>query len=91
MILGFFVLMALLFLSLPVVLVLLSVFVISGVLRRLFLGRRLKQDAQHRSDSGRNDASWHDPNITSVIRNEKIGPYRIKKNPRDPTVIEVLD
>jgi hypothetical protein len=32
-----------------------------------------------------------DPNLSGVIQNEEIGPYRVKQNPHDPSVIEVVD
>ncbi|MEO5667811.1 MAG: hypothetical protein ABIR96_07125 [Bdellovibrionota bacterium] len=36
-------------------------------------------------------AAWNDPNLSAVIDNKEIGPYRIKQNEADPSVIEVLD
>ncbi|MBP7844821.1 MAG: hypothetical protein KA116_08395 [Proteobacteria bacterium] len=31
-----------------------------------------------------------DPTISKTLKSEKIGEYKIKQNPHDPTIIEVL-
>ena len=80
MLLGFLGFVALIFLSLPVVLVLASVFLIANLVRRVL---RVPQASRN--------STYQDPNVSSVIQNKKIGSYRIKKNPQDPTIIEVLD
>ena len=48
----------------------------------------LKTFFSTRSDGG---AFHRDPNMSGVIRNEKIGPYRIRKSNNDPDIIEVVD
>jgi Flp pilus assembly protein TadB len=84
LLLSFVAFVALLFMSLPIVLMFLSVFLISSALRALL---HRKRSSKH----SRFEQSLQDPHISSVIKNDKIGPYRIKANPRDPNVIEVLD
>lgn len=75
----------LVFLSLPVVLVLFAVFVLTGALRSLLMGKRV------RSRNSQSETTYQSNGVSPVIENNKIGPYRIRKTPSDPTIIEVLD
>ena len=73
---GFFLLAGLFFVSLPLLLLVASSVLVLSFIRSLF---------------GIKPQKPHNPNVSEVIRNKKIGAYRIKKNPQDPNVIEVID
>jgi hypothetical protein len=70
------------FVGLPLVLVSVAVLVLLNVGFALLRGPRPR--------SSQNSA-WADPSLSPVIDNKEIGPYRIKQNESDPSVIEVLD
>jgi hypothetical protein len=72
----------LIFVGLPLVLVSVAVLVLLRVGFALLRGPR---------PTGAEQSPWADPSLSPVIKNKEIGPYRIKQNERDPSVIEVLD
>ncbi len=72
----------LIFVGLPLVLVSVAVLVLLRVGFALLRGPR---------PTGAEKSPWADPSLSPVIKNKEIGPYRIKQNERDPSVIEVLD
>jgi len=69
-------------LGLPLLLAALAVFVILNFGFAILRGPARPNVS--RSDRG-------DSNLSPVIDNKEIGPYRVKQNPQDPSVIEVLD
>jgi len=69
--------------GLPIALVSIVLLVILNVVFAFLKGSR-PGTAQSRPD-------WEDPNLSPVIDNKEIGPYRVKRSNEDPSVIEVLD
>jgi hypothetical protein len=69
-----------LLLSLPLLALGLALACAVGILRWLLGSPRARPGAEPR-----------DPNLSPLIENKEIGPYRVKRNPTDPSVVEVLD
>ena len=73
-------LVALIFVGLPLVIAAVAVFVVLNTIFAVLRG-------PNRSTGSRPI----DPDLSAVIDNPEIGPYRVKQNPNDPSVIEVVD
>jgi hypothetical protein len=79
--LGFLILGSLIFLGLPFFLLLLTSFLIITLIRTIFMLIGIKSAHSQRP---------RDPNVSAIIKNKRIGDYRIKKSERDPNTIEVI-
>ncbi len=82
--LGFGLLVAFVFIGLPLLLLAIALFTLLSIFRS-FWGIKTKRSQNYTFSQ----SAPQDPYVSPVIHNKKIGDYRVIENPNDPSVIEV--